>query len=56
MEKWISYYPNGNKESEGKYREGKQDGIWTYYDKKGEIINQVVYQDGEFIGLQKKFV
>ncbi len=24
-------------ESEGKYRDGKQDGIWTYYDEKGEI-------------------
>lgn len=53
---WVSYYLNGNKKSEGSYRAGEQDGIWTFYDESGEIVNQVIYQDGKFIDLEKRFV
>ena len=53
--KWISYYRNGNKKCEGTYKDGKQQDIWLYYNDKGDIINSVIFLDGEFVDLQERF-
>lgn len=53
--RWISYYTNGNKKCEGTYRNGKQQDIWLYFNDKGDIINKVIFCDGEFVDLQERF-
>lgn len=52
--KWISYYPNGNKKSEGFYKRGKQDEAWIYYNEQGGVINIVIYENGEFLELERR--
>jgi len=53
--KWISYYRNGNKKCEGIYRKGKQEDVWIYYNENGDVINRIVFGDGEFIDLLDKY-
>jgi len=40
--KWIQYYDNGSKRYEGTFKDDKQIGIFTYYDKEG-FINMLLY-------------
>jgi len=42
--------------SEGKYRNGSQESAWIYYNEKGEIINLILYQDGEFVISRKNLL
>jgi len=35
--KSIWYYENGQIREEGNYKDGKEDGKWTYYNKDGSI-------------------
>jgi antitoxin component YwqK of YwqJK toxin-antitoxin module len=34
--KEIEFYRNGQKKSEGAFKDGLQDGIWTYWDENGQ--------------------
>lgn len=43
--RYVSFYENGNKKSEGEYLKSLQQGIWTYYFDNGKIMAK-----GEFIG------
>ena len=36
-EKHIKYYPNGNKKEEGTFKDGKQEGIETWYNEDGSV-------------------
>ncbi len=37
---WITYYPDGTKESEGFYQRGEPVGEWTHWDAKGNPTTQ----------------
>lgn len=45
---YTEFFDNfdGNKKVEGSYKNGKKSGLWKYYDKEGNIINQEFYQNG----------
>ncbi len=45
----VTYYENGQKESDGNYKEGKADGLWTYWDKDGNITKTETYSNGELV-------
>ena len=47
--KCISYYENGQIESEEYYKNGKEDGKWTYYNEDGSIDKVEEYKDGELV-------
>lgn len=40
------YYEDGTTGTEGNYRNGKKEGLWIDYNKKGEINDSVEYKDG----------
>ena len=52
--KYEAYYDNGQKESEGTYKDGKVDGVWTYWYDRGPFEHrqngqkkvEVTYKDG----------
>ena len=44
--KRIEYYKNGEISLEGNYKDGKEDGKWTFYDKDGSLIGEGIYQYG----------
>lgn len=37
---YVSYYPNGKKKIEGKFRKGKQQGLWRYYSSENKILER----------------
>ncbi|MAJ32829.1 MAG: hypothetical protein CMC18_09350 [Flavobacteriaceae bacterium] len=37
---YVSYYPNGKKKMEGKFRKGKQQGLWRYYSSENKILER----------------
>lgn len=37
---YVSYYPNGKKKIEGKFRKGKQQGLWRYYSAENKILER----------------
>jgi len=47
--KYVTYYENGQKKQEGNYKEGKKDGLWTSWDKNGNIIKTATYSNGELV-------
>src|SRR5579862_9961845 len=44
---WISYYKNGNKQSEGHYHQGQREGLWIYYYKNGNKESEGHYYQGK---------
>ena len=46
--KVVQYYPNDQKkkESEGSYKNGKRDSLWTFWNKDGKKKETVTYRDG----------
>lgn len=42
---FVSFLDSGEKEEEGNYKQGKKDGVWTYYDYEG-TFSQIEYKDG----------
>lgn len=48
---WITYFPNGNKEKECHYKNGKPDGIWLWYYENGNKRSEGVYREGIIEGL-----
>jgi antitoxin component YwqK of YwqJK toxin-antitoxin module len=41
----VKYYRNGQLELEGKLKKGYRTGIWQIYNEKGELIEEVKYDD-----------
>lgn len=46
---YVRNWPNGIKMEEGKYHEGKQDGLWNYYSESGILQRSLVFQKGVII-------
>jgi len=44
---WIMYYENGQKQSEGTYKNGEKDGKWIDWYENGQIESEGTYKDGE---------
>ncbi len=42
-------WKNGGKKVEGSYKNGKQDGKWTWWDNKGKLRYIQYYKDGEYL-------
>jgi hypothetical protein len=36
--RWVTYHENGQKASEGSYRDGAKDGEWKYWDESGRPV------------------
>ena len=43
----IRYFPNGDKEQEGTYEDGKKDGLWIQWYPNGEKWTEIHYDNGE---------
>ncbi len=48
--KWITYYQNGMKRSEGNYAQGKKEGLWVHYHKNGNVESKASFSDGKYEG------
>ena len=44
-----SWYDNGNLESEGNDKDGRQDGLWKYWHENGQLQYEGNYKDGKRI-------
>ena len=49
--KVVGLYENGEKELEGSYKDGKEDGVWTSWYENGQKSSEGNYEDGEYDGL-----
>lgn len=50
--KWVSYYhSNGKKECDSNYKDGKIDGLWTWWFENGQKRWERTYKDGKKDGL-----
>ena len=47
----FSLYDNGRTKEEGKYRNGKQDGLTTHWNENGQKSVEETYKDGKLNGL-----
>ena len=47
--KVFRLYENGEKKLEGSYKDGKKDGLWTYWYENGKKKYEIIYKDGEII-------
>ena len=47
--KEINWYKNEQKGSEGTYKDGEEDGLWTYWHENGQKAEEETYKDGELI-------
>ena len=45
----TGWYDNGQKETGGNYKDGKEDGLWTYWDKDGNVTKTETYKDDELV-------
>lgn len=48
---WVSYYANGQKQSEGEYRAGKKHGRWVLYYPNGSKQSEAKFHNGLYTGL-----
>ena len=44
--KWVEYYIRGNKKAEGEYKGIYKNGVWSYWDEKGNLILRLRYKNG----------
>lgn len=49
--RWVSYFANGNMQSEGEYRGGKKEGAWVLYWPNGNKNSEAHFRDGKYTGL-----
>ncbi|MFK5959679.1 MAG: membrane-binding protein [Lutibacter sp.] len=49
---WINYDMEGNKTVIANYKDGKKDGVWTYF--KNDKINIVTYKENKIINVEEK--
>lgn len=47
--KWTAWHENGTLNFEGTYKMGKKDGVWTWYNDKGEKVSEQLYRNDELI-------
>ena len=45
----IERYESGQKKKEGTYKSGKREGVWTYWDDKGNVTKTETYKNGELV-------
>ena len=45
---WLFFHENGQLHLVGKYKDGKEDGVWEFFDD-GFLIYTLTYKDGELI-------
>ena len=48
---WVSYFANGNKQSEGEYRGGRKEGRWVQYWPNGNTKSEATFVNGKNTGL-----
>lgn len=53
--KEIRYYQNGRKEIEGRYKNGKRHGKWTYWYDNGNVWSEGEYKNGKSHGYRKVY-
>jgi antitoxin component YwqK of YwqJK toxin-antitoxin module len=41
---YVAFWPNGNTATEGQYYEGKQEGLWHFYNEDGTISNIIRFK------------
>ena len=46
---WVSWYENGQKWKQGRFKKEKKDGKWITWNENGQIISERVYKKGEKI-------
>jgi len=52
---WTGYYENGTKNYKGSYdNEGRKDGVWTWWDEKGNVVNEQVFKNGTLLSTKSK--
>lgn len=53
--KELKYYPNGNKEYEGEYKNGKKHGEWIYWYKNGFVWSEGEFYEDKSDGIRKVY-
>ena len=48
---YVGYYETGKKEAEGQFKNGQQDGLWTWWHANGQKSEEGHYKNGELDGL-----
>jgi len=56
IEKLEEYWPNGQKKSEGTYKDDKRDGLWTEWHENGQKYKELTYKDGKWDGLYTRWL
>ncbi len=51
----TSYYPNGEKESEGQFKDGMMVGLWATWYENGQMKRTSLYKDNNPDGKQSLF-
>ena len=51
--KKVSWYSNGQKESEGTFKDGLKDRKWTYWDENGQKRYEETWKGGKLVGVTK---
>ena len=49
---YLKWHENGQKQEEGTYKDGKEDGRWMLYDENGQKEFDTTYKDGKEDGLE----
>lgn len=43
--KWISYTPDGDIRAIARFKNGKKDGVWQFFNEEGLMTHEIVYED-----------
>ena len=49
----LTIFENGKKQGEGTFKDGKLDGLHTYWYENGQIHNKLIFKDGELVDEKK---
>jgi len=52
---YVSYYPNGQKRSEGQYFEGFRSGTWSFYDETGKQTGRTEFSGDNYHGKRVQY-
>lgn len=52
---WNKLYPNGGVKYSGGWENGKKEGIWQFYDEKGQSINMILYSNDSIVDKDFKY-
>ena len=45
----TEWYANGQKKTEWAFKDGKAEGVWTYWDDKGNVTKTETYKNGKLV-------